>query len=170
MIEGQNIQVDEKEQLKRYIDLVYLRCHRILRSEDLAWDALQEVFANFYKAMQNKHIYDPIGYLNRSSTNHCINVLKKHKRTVLFPTEIFDLKPSKADHTEIEFGVLLEQLSLEFGSDEIYMLVHRYVDQMTYGEIAALYQISDRGVKKKLDRLKPKLREFLATSMQEDGE
>ncbi len=57
--------------------LIQRRCRRILRDEELAWDATQDVFA---KAIRSWDGFDGdstrLTWLSRIATNHCLNELR----------------------------------------------------------------------------------------------
>lgn len=152
--------VAQQDNLQAYMEAVYNRCFRILRDGDLAWDALQDVFEVYYQACQEKEIHQPMAYLYRMSTNRCLNMLRQSKRTLpLFD----DWQGESMDGSRLaEDRLMVDALTQTFGQDVVDLLVYRYVDQMTYGEIAMVVGLSDRGVKKKLDRLESQVREHFA--------
>jgi len=147
----------EKEELQRYMQVIYRRCYRILRREELAWDALQDIFAAYCEANRKETIQEPLRFLYKICTNHCLNLLKYHKRreSVPFDERSFD---TSADHVA-ENRLFCQQILKEFGEDALTLLIYRYVDQMTYGELAALYGLTDRGIKKRLDRIVLQIKE-----------
>jgi len=148
----------ERDSLKRYLEVIYNRCYRILQNSDMAWDALQEVFALYYEACKKKDIEHPLSYLYRSSTNHCLNVLRQRKKYVPLITEVLE---KNIDETrKAESRILVDSLVDEFGKDAIDLLIYRYLDKMTLKEMAAIYQISDRGMKKRLDRLETQIQKY----------
>lgn len=146
----------ERTDLKRYMEVVYGRCCRILGDSDAAWDALQDVFASFYEARKERKITEPLAYLYRSSTNHCLNVLRSKKKTLPLLLEFLD--SGEDSGKRVESRLMVEALLEVIGQESMDLLVYRHVDHMTYEEIAALYGMSDRGIKKRLDRLETKIR------------
>lgn len=157
-------QVMEKDQLKRYMEAIYHRCLRMLNDPDQAWDALQDVFASFYEARKRKDITQPLFYLYRSSTNHCINLLKRQNRTLplMQDLESFTSPERSLPEQRLMVGAVVKAL----GEDDVTLLVYRHVDQMTFAEIGALVSMTDRGVKKKLDRLERQVRQTLEEQVQ----
>lgn len=149
----------QKKVLRHYMEAIYSRCFRMLRDPDQAWDALQDVFASFYSASQKKEIQEPLFYLYRSSTNHCINLLRRQKRMLrLSEWE----EPGALDGVQaVEGRLMVDSLLQMVGEDSASLLVYRHVDQMTYAEIGALVGMTDRGVKKKLDRTEAQIRQLL---------
>lgn len=147
----------EQEILGRYLEVIYLRCVRILRDKELARDALQDIFAAFYERLSKEVIEKPLHYLYRSSTNHCLNLLQRHRRMLRFESHLHEslVQPLA------ESGILVDELLQAFGEDALQLMVYRYVDQMTYEEIGEVFSCSDRAVKKRLDRLQAKAKEFI---------
>jgi RNA polymerase sigma-70 factor (ECF subfamily) len=147
----------EREQLSLYLEVIFLRCLRILRDDDLAQDALQEVFASFYEQAKEKTIEKPLHYLYRSSTNHCLNLLRRHRRMLLWQGEGSEI----AIESSVESGILVEEMTQALGEEAMRLMIYRYVDQMTYEEIGEIFLCSDRAIKKRLDRLQAKAQEYM---------
>lgn len=53
----------------------------------------------------------------------------------------------------------VRELLEEFGEEATLLLVFRYLDQMTLQELGEMYGITDRGVKKRLDKLESRVRQ-----------
>ena len=54
----------------------------------------------------------------------------------------------------------VEKMAKHFGQEAMTLLIYRYIDRMTYQEIAKLYGISDRGLKKRIDKLKKQIHKY----------
>ncbi|TNE51467.1 MAG: sigma-70 family RNA polymerase sigma factor [Deltaproteobacteria bacterium] len=147
--------------LKDYMKVIYNRCYRLLRDKDLAWDAMQEVLARYYERASKETIQKPLNYLYRISTTHCLHTLKQKDRSLPLEPEQHEKITEPTQHRG-ENKLLLSKLQERFDDDEIQMLLYRHVDQMNYQEIAEIIQMSDRGVKKKLDRLEETVRKYLS--------
>ncbi len=147
--------------LKDYMKVIYNRCYRLLRDKDLAWDAMQEVLARYYERASKETIQKPLNYLYRISTTHCLHTLKQKDRSLPLEPEQHEKNAEPTQHRG-ENKLLLSKLQERFDDDEIQMLLYRHVDQMNYQEIAEIIQMSDRGVKKKLDRLEESVRKYLS--------
>lgn len=150
----------DAETLQRMMEMIYSRCRRMLGDPEQAWDALQEVFVRFYESANKQAIHQPLHFLYRTSTNHCIDLLRTKGRTFPLDEQALAELPSKQTH-QGEERVLVNKLIQRFGKDEVEMLTYRYVDQMTYREIARVYHMSDRGVQKKLERIEDMMRKYL---------
>lgn len=134
----------------------------MLRDGELAWDASQEVMTRYLEASRRREIQQPLYYLYRASTNHCLDVLQQAKRSLLLPPELLELRNESTSAFFTEGSLVVEQLVKRFGKEDIALLVHRYVDQMTYDEIAQIYGKSDRGINKKIARIEDKARKYLS--------
>jgi len=150
----------DNEQIKTYLRILYHRCLKILQNQDWAWDATQEIMTRYTENARRTEIREPLYYLYRASTNHCIDLLAEAKKTI--PVSSSFLESLGSQNTRAAEGrLIVERLIARFGKDEIALLLHRYVDQMTYKEIATLYGKSDRGIKFKIERLEQQVQKFL---------
>lgn len=150
----------EKDSFRRYLESLYFRCYQLLSDHQLAQDAVQDVMLKFHEISATKDIENPNAYLYRMGTNHCLNLMKSNKRWLPLSQEHLE---SLNDHayTDIEGKLKIDRLIKRFGQEAVQMLVYRHVDQMTYEEIGEVCGMSDRGVKKKLERLEEQFRKYL---------
>jgi len=148
------------EQISEYLEALHYRCFRILRDRELASDALQEVLTRYYELLERQEIHEPLRYLYRMSTNYCIDVLRRSNRELPVSTTDIQETESVLDQ-RAEGKLIVNRLIKRFGPDEVNLMVYRYVDQMTYKEIAAIVGKSDRGVKKKIEALTIRVRKYL---------
>jgi len=65
---------------ERYASIVHARCRAILKSEDDAWDAVQEVFIKLHKSLSEIRNRESLySWLMSASTNWCISALRRRK-------------------------------------------------------------------------------------------
>jgi RNA polymerase sigma-70 factor (ECF subfamily) len=65
---------------ERYASVVHARCRSILKSDDDAWDAVQEIFMKLHKSLDEIKNKDSIYcWLMSASTNYCISALRRRK-------------------------------------------------------------------------------------------
>jgi len=144
---------------ERYASLVHARCRSILRSQDDAWDATQEVFMkllNALPAIENKNaIYS---WLLSTSTNHCFSLLRRRK-SVSFNEEIHSAgSADQVPHQEKE--LLLKEVLRRFLSPwdrkirEVVM--YAYFDGYKQEEIVLLTGLGASTIRKYLTRFKRK--------------
>lgn len=144
---------------QKHCESVFHRCYRILRDRELAYDATQETLTRFMEMCQKKTLHKPLNYLYRMSTNCCLDVLAHYKKHI--PLESSLEYGAHLVTPSVESKLLLEQLFSEFGREQIDLLIYRYIDRMTYQEIAELYGKSDRGIKKRMDKLEQQIHRYL---------
>ena len=84
------MEIDVEEYYNRYAPMVMRRCRSILKDEDLAYDAMQEVFMKLVEKKSKLKGDYPSSLLYTMATNYCLNVLKSRNREVCFSGEIFE--------------------------------------------------------------------------------
>jgi RNA polymerase sigma-70 factor, ECF subfamily len=150
-----------------YGHVLYRRCRRILRDEQAAQDALQEVFCAVVRYRQSfLERADISHWLHRVTTHCCLRLLRKGK-----------LRPEAArteDPGEDELpapGQLPEELARRqlvlrlldaFDEKTQAVAVCTFVEGLLQEETARVMGISDRAVRKRLDRFKTRARALLA--------
>jgi RNA polymerase sigma-70 factor (ECF subfamily) len=150
---------------ERYASHVYGRCRYLLKDEEAARDAVQEVFL---KAMDHQAAFrneaQPSTWLIRIATNYCLNVIRMNRnktRQAVAEGNIEVAGPQalwSADRAERRQIVrqLLERVTGECAA----VAVHYFVDEMTQEEIGA-------AIGKSLPTVRKRLRDFLAAAGQE---
>jgi RNA polymerase sigma-70 factor (ECF subfamily) len=144
---------------ERYAALVFARCRSILRSEDEAWDAVQEVFMKLHHALPSIKNRDVVySWLLSTSTNHCISELRK-RRTVAFNEEVHSAGASDAVPHQ-ERTLLLKEIMRKFMAPwdrkvrEVVM--YAYFDGYKQEEIVELTGLGASTIRKYLTRFKRK--------------
>jgi RNA polymerase sigma-70 factor (ECF subfamily) len=144
-----------KELYERYGSLVYRRCRFLLRSEDDAWDATQELFV---KLMNQIEAIDKIesltAWLLRASTNHCLSQLRR-KKSVEFNEE-FHVPEQEADGQEktVILADLVKQFLAPWDEKIREILVYTYVDGYTQQEISQMTGMGESTIRKHLTRFR----------------
>src|SRR6185437_7902429 len=127
---------------ERYSGHVYGRCRFLLKDDEAARDAVQEVFL---KAMDHgsgfRHEAQPSTWLIRIATNHCLNIIRMQRnktRQAVAEGKIEIAGPQalwSADRAERRETIrqLLAQVDAECAQVAIYY----FVDEMTQEEIGA---------------------------------
>jgi len=135
--------------------MVLRRCRSLLREEDAALDAMQDVFVQVLRRKETLHDAAPSSLLYRIATNVCLNKIRKNRRAPMNADDEFLQQIAGADRLEerVVAGRLLEQVfqSQKEGTRE--MAVYHYGDGMTLEETAALCGLSVSGVRKRLRTL-----------------
>ena len=150
------------ELYRRYGPMVIRRCTQLLRDEDQALDAAQDVFVRLMERRDRLKDDYPSSLLYRMATNLCLNRIRDAKRwkTAADP----DLLDQIADWDDTEGRTeALSVLDRLFGRERestLTMAVLHYVDGMTLDQVANEVSMSVSGVRKRLRGLRASLQEL----------
>lgn len=144
---------------ERHAGQVYGRCRFLLKNEDDARDAVQDVFL---KAMDHGDGFrseaQPSTWLIRIATNHCLNVIRAQRnktRQAVAEGRVEIAGPQalwSADRAERR--QLVRQLIERAEPEAAQVAVHYFVDEMTQEEIGV-------AIGRSLPTVRKRLREFL---------
>jgi RNA polymerase sigma-70 factor (ECF subfamily) len=142
---------------ERHGSLVHARCRSILKSEDEAWDATQDVFMKLFKALPSINKKESIySWLLSASTNHCISLLRK-RRTTEFNEEIHSIAgdaPVPYQERELLLKEVLTRFFAPWDRKTREIVIYAYFDGYKQDEIASLTGIGESTVRKYLTRFK----------------
>ena len=155
--------VDVDALSRRYGPMVLRRCRRLLRDEDEALDACQDVFL---RVMQHRARLDasyPSSLLYRMATNVCLNRLRDSRREPLTRDEAILAEIARAEEPggASDARLLLARLFGRHPESSRTMAVLHYVDGLTLEEVAAETEMSVSGVRKRLRALRVSLTEMI---------
>ncbi|MBE0665774.1 MAG: hypothetical protein IH584_08095, partial [Candidatus Aminicenantes bacterium] len=71
--------IDVEQLYRRYAPMVLWRCRRLLQNEELAVDAMQDVFVRLLAHRERLHGRYPSSLLYRMATNVCLNIIRDRK-------------------------------------------------------------------------------------------
>lgn len=146
------------ELVGRYQDRLFTVAHRLLGNRADAEDAIQRAFLNCYLTSETYDARWQVStWLYRVLTNVCVDELRR-RRTVEFPVEAPDARAiveKPGQHLDLRRA--LEKVPTEARL----LLALRYVDGLSYGELAKIRGISINTVKSQLARGKSILRKML---------
>jgi RNA polymerase sigma-70 factor (ECF subfamily) len=148
---------------EKYGPMVIRRCRGILKNEDEAMDAVQDVFVNLMRWKLRLKGQYPSSLLYTMATNICLNRLRGRKRGVGedFPGRFADDERFAAveegyGQTEAE---MLTGAILKEESEETRLICFMYhADGMTLREIGEAVGLSVSGVRKRLEAFKARAR------------
>ena len=145
-------------------------CRRLLGAVADAEDAAQEVFMRGYRTFDNYRSSEPFGpWIGTIATNHCIDVLRRHRRLAgIFAADAID-PPEAPDTTENGVGALISAheaavitRALEALPEKYRLpIVLAYYNDAGYEEIASALDITTNHVGVLLLRGKQRLRRDL---------
>jgi len=140
----------------RYGPMVLRRCRKMLRDEQAAFDAMQEVFV---KLLVHKKRLDgryPSSLLYTIATNLCLNRLRDERRrgeTVPLPHD-GDIAGRPFEDPETKLRGLLDPILKEEREDTRQMAYLYFIDGLSLEKIALEMDMSVAGVHKRLRRLR----------------
>jgi len=146
----------------RYGPMVLRRCRHLLRDEDDAMDACQDVFVRLLENRERLEIRYPSSLLYRIATNVCLNRIRDRKRrpTTDDDAVLLTIASAETPGAREEAAVMLDRL---FGrhpvSSRTIALLH-YMDGLTLEQVAEVVGLSVSGVRKRLRRLRLMLEEM----------
>ena len=142
------------ELVSRYQDRFFTVAHRLLGSRADAEDAVQRAFLNcFEKAASYNPRWAVSTWLYRILTNTCVDELRRRRSRGELP----DPPPAPRPAAQLEVWRALERVPVEARL----LLILRYVDGLTYRELARVRGITVNTVKSQLARGKSILRKAL---------
>lgn len=146
----------------RYGPMVLRRCRQLLRDEDEALDACQNVFVRLLERRTRLEARYPSSLLYRIATNVCLNRIRDRRRTPETPDEVrlYQIAaPGRADAGS-DAGMLLDRLFRRHPASSRTIAVLHHIDGLTLGQVAEATGLSVSGVRKRLRRLRDTLAEM----------
>ncbi|MFZ5442214.1 MAG: RNA polymerase sigma factor [Myxococcota bacterium] len=146
---------DVQQAWQRYFSPVREKCRRVLGDSDEAKDVAQETFIRFWKSGATADPRTSLAWLYRTATRLSVDRLRQravHARPVPGPTETSDLEAATASRQ------LLERLATAAEPDELEAAVLARLDGLTHPEIALVMDVSERTVRRLLNRFDARAR------------
>jgi RNA polymerase sigma factor (sigma-70 family) len=143
-----------KSLYEQHAPAVYARCRYLLRDDEEAKDALQDVFVKVLRALPEFRAQaSPHTWVLKIATHHCLNLQRAQRAQ--WREQVRLLAQGKSQETEPpERRELLRALLGVAGPEEQEVAVLTFVDEMTQAEIA---QVTGRS----LPTVRKRLRDFL---------
>jgi len=154
--------VDVEDFYRRYGPMVLRRCRALLHDEELAVDAMHDVFVEVLRRQQRLELDSPSSFLYRTATNVCLNKIRSRRRKPATPDN--DLLERIALSPEIEGRASarqwLERIFEREQPSTRTMAVMHLLDGLTLEEVAEEFGLSVSGVRKRLRVLKAHVAEL----------
>lgn len=149
--------IDVEAYYRRFGPMVWRRCLAMLRNEEAALDAMQEVFVKLMLHRDSLRGTSPSSLLYRMATNHCLNTLRdqrrRGRRTSLDQAEAILGEPARGGERRSDLHLALEAvLDCEEESTR-HMAYLYYIDGLNLKEISRAMDMSVAGVHRRLNRL-----------------
>ena len=148
---------DFGELYKKYAPMVLRRCRAILKDEDKALDAMQDVFVRIMDSKcKIKEICASLFYV--TATRVCLNKIRSDKlRSGPCFEEISEAIAdsfSESEHEKVEAAMLLESIFAGRDKKDSLIATLHFVDGFTLEETACQVGMSVSGVRKRISELK----------------
>jgi len=125
-----------------------------LKNEDLALDAMQDVFVKVLNRKNSLTDSYPSSLLYTIATNHCLNVIRKEKR-ISSDDEILErIVSAEAVEDRAVNRMFLDQLFNDQKPSTRTIAVLHYMDGLTLEETAEMSRMSVSGVRRRLRKLR----------------
>ncbi|MBN1128783.1 MAG: sigma-70 family RNA polymerase sigma factor [Chitinispirillaceae bacterium] len=148
--------INAEQMYRTYGPMIMRRCRQLLRDEDTALDALQEVFVQLLLKKDDLTAAYPSTLLYTMATNICLNMLRSGKRMALAGDSdgLIDKTAAIEDAAAVhETRSLLGRIFGREKASSRYIAVLHFVDGMTLEEVAEEVNMSVSGVRKRLRNL-----------------
>ena len=147
---------------ERYGPMVIRRCRHLLRDEQRAMEAAQDVFVQLVRRQDQLTGDAPAGLLLRMATNICLNILRSQRRHPEDRDE--ELLHRIACSRDTEAGLFAKLrldriLGRELPSTRLIAVLH-YCDGLTHEQVAQEVGLSVSGVRKRLRTLRARALEL----------
>ena len=159
MLESKREDINIEECYNRYGPMVLRRCRQLLRDEDRALDAMQDVFTKVLMKKESLKDTYPSSLLFRIATNVCLNMIRDRKSHLDINKEDIMTQIALTDDSEdrmIIQNTLNRIFNKEKKSTREIAVLH-FVDGMTLKEVASEVGLSLSGVRKRINNLRTRI-------------
>lgn len=148
--------LDAGELFERYHGVVYRRCLALLRDEEDAAEAVQEVFERALSGLGRFHLRSqPLTWLYAIATRHCLQQIRNQAthslKHTLLAHEPDSVRPDLAARAD------LDRALAALSEKEQELVAYAFRDGLTHDEIADVLRTSRKTVGKKLKELSERL-------------
>lgn len=147
--------VDVEALYRTHGPMVLRRCRSLVGDEELAREAMQEVFVLVVRHHERLESRGTSSLLWRIATNTCLNLLRSRRRRPETPDDDLISRIAFADEAEDRSlaGRVLDRLFARVPESSRTIAVMHLVDGMTLEEVADAVGLSVSGVRKRLRAL-----------------
>jgi RNA polymerase sigma-70 factor, ECF subfamily len=156
MQDNDNLEINVEAFYVRYGPMVMRRCRKLLKNEEKAMDAMQEVFTKVLLNQKRLHNTYPSSLLFRMATNVCLNMIRaeqSHKE--VYDNDILtNIAMYEEKEHQLIVNNLLDTIFKREKSSTRQIAVMHYLDGMTLQEVSKEVGLSVSGVRKRLRELR----------------
>lgn len=144
-----------------YGPMVLRRCRQLLRNEELALDAMQDVFVRVLQRQKQLKADYPSSLLYRIATNICLNHIRDQRTTTPGNDILTRIAGFEEPEPRLEARSLLDTLFGRHQTSTRTIAVLHFVDGLTLEEVAREVGMSVSGIRKRLRGLRESLVDLL---------
>ena len=154
------MKINVEEYYNRYAPLVLRRCRQLLRDEQEAMDALQEVFVRVLKHKDRMVDKYHSSLLFRISTNVCLNLMREKRENQIINREDILTKITYYDENEKRFILrnLLDKFFRKEKPSTKEIAVLHFIDGLTLKEVSQEVGLSLSGIRKAIKKLRQQIK------------
>lgn len=158
-MDNEHLGINVEEFYTRYGPMVLRRCRKLLRDEEKALDAMQEVFVKVLLNKERLKNQYPSSLLFRIATNICLNIIRGERGRPAAADEDILTNIAFYDETEDRLIVnnLLDHIFKREKKSTREIAVLHFVDGMTLKEVADEVGLSVSGVRKRIRELRSRV-------------
>jgi RNA polymerase sigma-70 factor (ECF subfamily) len=148
---------------QRYGPMVLRRCRQLLRDEDDAMDACQDVFVRLLRRRERLDARYPSSLLYRIATNLCLNRIRDrgHRATTADEALLERIASAEEPGAASEARLLLDRLFGKHPESSRTIAVLHHLDGLSLEQVAEVVGLSVSGVRRRLRGLRHTLREMV---------
>jgi RNA polymerase sigma-70 factor (ECF subfamily) len=145
--------INVEDLYRRFGPMVLRRCRALLRDEDRAMDAMQDVFIQVLRHRENLNARYPSSLLYRIATNTCLNIMRsaRRRRDISDDDLLGGLPGTGSTEGEALDKVLVDQLFEGERVSTRRIAEMRAVEKLSWEETAERVGLSVTGARKRLD-------------------
>ena len=141
--------------IKRFQRQMFLYCYYLLKSQEEAEDATQDIFVKGLEHINRfSNTVSLSAWLYKIAHNHCLDLLKKRNKN---HQSLLQYKAEKEQEKDLEYTELIHDLLEHLNVEERQILLLRSLEEYSYDEIASIMDLKPSTVRKKYERLRKKL-------------
>ena len=145
------MKIDIEECFKKYAPMVFRRCSSLLKNEEEALDAAQDVFVNLLHYSKQLHGQFLSSLLYTIATNICLNKLRQRKsQGISIDTILLPLSAHDPQFEKVENSILMDAIFQNESESTRAICFMYHGDGMTLREIGEVMGLSISGVRKRL--------------------
>lgn len=155
-MERMDAALDVEALAERYGPMVLRRCRQLLRDEDEAMDASQDVFVRLLEHRERLQARYPSSLLYRIATNVCLNRIRDGgRRTATSDDDLLQrIASAETPGAEIEARSMLDRLFARHPASSRTIALLHHLDGLTLDQVAEVVGLSVSGVRKRLRGLR----------------